>query len=255
MRTKGLCFKHTRIIGWSDEYKNGLAGPAHFHGYHQLLYACTGVMLVKANGQAFVLPPQRALWIPAEMPHQVTCRGAVSLRTLYLDKSSISIDTKCHILEINPLLRSLTLEIVTMGEPDESRQRDKHIINLLLLELASAPKIPHMAPMPNDPRLLDVCNEIICFPAQSKTIASFARAAGMSQRSFTRHFKQQTGMSLNIWRQQVRLQEALSLLLSGTTVSVAANKVGYESVSAFCTIFTRAFGMPPAKYISKLNAA
>ncbi|WP_300379730.1 helix-turn-helix transcriptional regulator [Henriciella sp.] len=76
----------------------------------------------------------------------------------------------------------------------------------------------------------------------------WAELAGMSRRSFTRAFKRETGMGVAVWRQQVRLLEALSMLSTSSAVTTVALDVGYDSASAFCAMFQRAFGVPPSKY-------
>ncbi|MBB1489553.1 AraC family transcriptional regulator [Oceanospirillum sediminis] len=242
-------FEHSPVFGLSDEYSGGLEYPMHTHECVQLLYASIGVMSVVADDTAIVLPPQRALWIPAGVLHNISCRGPVSLRTLYIDTDVAQREQVAHVVEVGHFLRALIIEITEMDRSRAPSDRDQKVIDLLLLELSAAPKIPHMAPMPGDPRLLRVCNMLVRTPADRRGVDELAQIAGMSRRSFTRRFKEETGMSLSIWRQQIRLQEALSLLLAGTPVNVAANKVGYESASAFCSVFYRTFGVSPGKYI------
>lgn len=70
----------------------------------------------------------------------------------------------------------------------------------------------------------------------------------MSRRSFTRCFRDETGMSLAAWRQHVRLLEALARLGCGQPITTIALDVGYESPSAFTAAFQRAFGVPPSRY-------
>jgi transcriptional regulator GlxA family with amidase domain len=106
-----------------------------------------------------------------------------------------------------------------------------------------------MARMPADSRLLRVCQAILDDPADPRDIDDWANLASMGRRTFTRLFKQQTGMGLATWRQQVRLMEALSLLASGVSVTNVAYDVGYESPSAFTAMFHRSFGVPPSQYV------
>ncbi|MCG8533522.1 MAG: helix-turn-helix transcriptional regulator [Pseudomonadales bacterium] len=247
-RSKDLDLSLHCVVGLSDEYKHGFEDPKHCHEHDQLLYACNGVMSIVANDTAIVLPPQRALWIPAGVHHAVTCRGPVSLRTLYIKPEIAPRESSCHVLEVGQLLRALILEVSANQAAPELTTRDERLRDLLLIEIEQAPKIPHMSPMPTDARLIRVCDLLVRNPSDKRTIDEFAQIAGMSRRNFTRHFKQETGMSLNMWRQQIRLQEALSLLLSGAPVNIAANKVGYESVSAFISIFQRTFGISPGRY-------
>ena len=58
----------------------------------------------------------------------------------------------------------------------------------------------------------------------------------------------ETGMTLGRWRQQLRLVEALRRLAAGQAVTSVALDVGYESPSAFVSVFRRTFGTTPGRY-------
>src|ERR1700735_4214430 len=75
------------VIALTDEYPAGLVDPPHAHRRAQLLFATTGVMSVVTNSGSYVIPPQRAVWLPAGTEHEVSCRGRVSLRTLYFESN------------------------------------------------------------------------------------------------------------------------------------------------------------------------
>lgn len=244
---------HRSVVGLVDEYPAGFTDPMHTHDRIQLLYASSGVMSVITEDNNFVIPPQRAVWIPSRVPHEVVCRGPVSLRTLYIDPEFEREDPDCHIVEVGKLLSALILEVAAFPVAYDVSAREGRIAELLLSELLSAPRIPHTAPMPSDPRLVKVCREIIDNPADQRDIDSWCDLAGMSRRSFTRAFKRETGMGVAVWRQQVRLLEALSLLSTGAKVTEVALDVGYESASAFCAMFQRAFGVSPSRYSSGLK--
>ena len=236
------------VVALADEYPSGFVDAAHSHERIQLLYACSGVMSVVTDKTSFVIPPQRAVWIPSLVEHEVSCRGAVSLRTLYIDPRYERDDPDCHIVEDGQLLRALILEVTQFEHEYDLHGREGQIVSLLFSELLASPKVPYAAPMPMDPRLVRVCREIIEHPADQRDIDQWADIAGMSRRSFTRAFKRETGMVVALWRQQVRLLEALSLLSTGASVTSVAMDVGYDSASAFCAMFQRAFGVSPSRY-------
>jgi transcriptional regulator GlxA family with amidase domain len=110
------------------------------------------------------------------------------------------------------------------------------------------PSAPYLLNMPTDPRLLRVCRGIIANPADCRDLDEWAKAAGMGRRTFTRAFKNETGMGVAIWRQQARLVHALSLLSAGQPITQVAFEVGYDSPSAFTAMFHRAFGVPPSQF-------
>lgn len=236
------------VVGLADEYPAGFTDPAHAHERIQLLYASSGVMSVVTDTTSYVIPPQRAVWIPSGVRHEVSCRGPVSLRSLYIDPKYERDDPECHIVEVGQLLKALIVEVTQFDPGYDVDGREGRIVDLLVQELLASPKIPYAAPMPSDPRLVRVCRKIIDNPSDQHDINHWADLAGMSRRSFTRAFKRETGMGVAVWRQQVRLLEALSLLSTGSAVTTVALDVGYDSASAFCAMFQRAFGVPPSKY-------
>lgn len=236
------------VVGLADEYPAGFRDPEHSHERIQLLYASSGVMSVVTDTTSYVIPPQRAVWIPSGVPHEVSCRGPVSLRSLYIDPRYERGEPYCHIVEVSQLLKALIIEVTQIPLDAELTDRDEQVMSLLIREVIDSRKIPYAAPMPNDRRLVRVCREILEDPADQRDTNEWASMAGMSRRSFTRAFKRETGMGVAVWRQQVRLLEAISLLSTGAPVTSVAMNVGYESPSAFCAMFQKTFGVPPSKY-------
>ncbi|MEM9314852.1 MAG: AraC family ligand binding domain-containing protein, partial [Pseudomonadota bacterium] len=160
-RSKDLDFTFGTVVGLADEYHDGFEDPRHSHERVQLLFACTGVMSVIATNTAIVLPPQRALWIPAGVEHAVSCRGPVSLRTVYIDPDAASRESTCHVFEVRPFLRALILEITESNAEPADTARNQKVSELFLMELASAQTVPCMTPLPHDAKLLRVCNLIV----------------------------------------------------------------------------------------------
>ncbi|MCG8506079.1 MAG: helix-turn-helix transcriptional regulator [Sphingomonadales bacterium] len=247
-------YQHLPVIGLEDEYAPGYTDPPHSHRRAQLLYASSGVMSVTADRANFVVPPQRAVWIPSDVAHEVSCRGHVSLRTLYFDEEATDMAGRaCRVVEISDFLKAMIVEMAHIGTDYSETGREARIIELLIDELKTMPNAPFQAPMPEDYRLLRVCREILANPADKRSLDDFAALAGMGRRTFTRLFKAEIGMGMAAWRQQVRLMEAISMLSTGQPVTTVAFEVGYESPSAFTAMFHRSFGMPPSHYLSRLR--
>ncbi|MFT4257358.1 MAG: helix-turn-helix transcriptional regulator [Pseudoxanthomonas sp.] len=239
------------VVGLQDEYPPGFVDPAHCHQRAQLLYASAGVMSVATPRTSFVVPPQRALWLPAGTMHEVSCRGAVSLRTLYIDPAHDPSPDDCRVLEVSDFLKALILEVAGFDAAYDIDGREGRIVRLLLEEMARMPNAPYHVAMPKDARLLRACKAILANPADPRDIDEWAAAIGVSRRTFTRLFKQELGLGFALWRQQVRLMQAVSLLAAGRSIASVAFDVGYESPSAFTAMFHRAFGAPPSAYGSR----
>ena len=242
------------VVALSDEYPAGYIDVMHTHRRAQILYAAAGVMSVLTPETSFVIPPQKALWLPAGTPHEVCCRGAVALRTLYVDPLLEACPGECRVFEVSDFLRALILEVATFDPDYDVDGREGKIVELLLAETMMMPTAPFCARMPTDYRLLRVCKAILADPSSQKTLDDWASIAGMGRRTFTRTFRIETGMGLSVWRQQVRLMGALSMLSAGQSVTSVAFEVGYESASAFTAMFHRTFGAPPSHYIARMMA-
>ncbi|MDV6330733.1 helix-turn-helix transcriptional regulator [Asticcacaulis sp. 201] len=239
-----------------DEYAPDYVDPPHSHERAQLLYATAGVMSVITDEVSFTIPPQRGVWMPAGVRHEAHCRGHVSLRTLYVEPDADSrLPKQCQSLKISPLLRELIIEAGNLPIEYSLNGREARIMALILDEIAEAVEHPASAlniPMPLDPRLVRICRAIMADPASEDDLDHWADVACMGRRTFTRAFRRETGISFSEWRQQVRLAEAVSMLASGKSVTAVAYEVGYNSPSAFGTMFQRAFGTPPSQYFSHL---
>jgi AraC-like DNA-binding protein len=236
------------VVALADEYPANFVDPRHRHARAQLLYAASGVMSVVTDRASFVVPPQRAIWMPAGVDHEVTCRSAVSIRTLYVDAAD-DLRRECRVIEVSELLRALILETMALPREYDRAGREGRIVQLLLDSIEAPSATSLCAPMPQEPRLLKVCQALIADPTRADSLDEWAAGACMSRRTFTRLFREQTGMSLAEWRQHVRLLEALARLACGQPVTTTAFDVGYESPSAFTAAFQRAFGVPPSRYV------
>src|SRR5882672_12664245 len=94
----------------SYEFEHGHVIPSHFHPEDQLVFASKGVMTVSTRQGIWVVPPSRAVWIPARTPHSITMSGAVSMRTLYLLPGLVRcLPANCVVLNVSPLLKELVL--------------------------------------------------------------------------------------------------------------------------------------------------
>lgn len=240
------------VAALSDEYAPGHHDPRHSHVRAQLVYASVGVMLVTTDHASFVVPPQRAVWVPGGVEHEAYTRGHVSVRTLYVAEDACAgLPTTCCVIEVSDLLRELIIEATKLPVEYDVQGRDGKIVDLILAEITSMHTAPLHVPMPRNERLVRVCMAILRDPAQSDALDDWAHAAGMGRRTFTRLFRRETGVSFATWRQNVRLMEALSRLAMGQSVTAVAFDVGYSSSSAFTAMFRRTFGVAPTRYMSQ----
>lgn len=154
-------------------------------------------------------------------------------------------------------MRELLLEVVRIGVLDDERAEDRALALLILAGIAKAPQLGLALTMPTDPRARAVadrvCRALKAGGEDTATLAQLTRGVGASPRTAERLFVKETGMSFGRWRQQARLQFAVRRLGEGVPVTTVAFECGYESVSAFVTMFKRALGTTPGQYCSALS--
>src|SRR6267143_780377 len=100
----------SELASVSAELAHGHVIPEHSHPEDQLLFASSGVMTLRTKQGVWVVPPMRAVWIPADTPHSVAMSGPVSMRTLYfLPQLCRRLTGKCFVMNVSALLRELIL--------------------------------------------------------------------------------------------------------------------------------------------------
>lgn len=219
----------------------------HAHGDHQLAWSPEGVLVVLTESDAsYVLPPSRALWIPAGTVHETRASGAAVLRSVYLGPRRCPIDWDVPTpVVVSPLLGELIHHLDDRGLGAEQRSRaDAVLFDLLLpLRVATIDVRP-----PSDPRARDVADELTADPADPRTLREWGRAVGASSRTLARAFLNDTGLSFGRWRTLVRLQASLPYLAEQMPVGAVAPLVGYRTTSAFVAAFRAHTGVTPARY-------
>jgi AraC-like DNA-binding protein len=236
------------VVAMADEYEAGYMDPVHTHPRAQLSLSGPGVVSFTIGDSNFLQPSNRAIWIPAGIPHAVRFRDKVTGHTVYIDPAHARSLTKVKIFAVSPLMRALVEEVTTFSHDYDIDGREGRIVQLLLEEIQRAPEATMMVPLPRNPRLRRVCEKILHDPSCSEGLDYWASSAGMGRRTFTRTFKEELGMSLLTWRQQVKVMEAVSLLSEGQSITAVAYQVGYDSPSAFTAMFHRTVGEPPSIY-------
>ncbi len=234
----------------STNYASSFRIESHEHPWHQLLYATSGAMTVYTPSSSWMIPRGLAVFIPARSSHAIRMWGTVAMRTLYLAPALTDfVSEECCVVEVAPLLRELILRAVDKMGLDSRVAYDAHLIGLIgheiqaALELASGASLA--LPMPRDLRALAVARQILTHPIHNESVEEIARQHGIARRTLERRFRDETGMSLGMWRQKARLLDSIRLLAEGKSVTDAALDCGYSSVSAFIAAFKGTFGYTP----------
>ncbi|MFK7769023.1 MAG: helix-turn-helix domain-containing protein [Mariniblastus sp.] len=241
--------RQTKIRSLTAKFSQGHQVDWHSHDWMQLVFATSGVMHVQTERSTWIVPPQRAVWIPAELSHKIVMYGAVMMRTLYLPPRMRVVSSKrCVAVNVSNLMRELIVHICKLGIVEPSCVENRSLIQLLICQAKKMESEPLMLPMPSDPRAIAAANSMLADPAQS--LSEVAKESNVSLRTLQRFFTEQTQTPLGRWRRQAGLLSAVRLLEEGRTVTEISNALGFESLSAFIFSFRKFFGVTPSKYLA-----
>ncbi len=233
------------------DFVDGHVIPEHFHQEDQLVYACRGVMTVRTSEGSWVVPPQRAVWIPARIPHSVVISGAASMRTLYLRARLVRrLPRSCRVVNVSPLLRELVLHACKSPKLEKRVRVQAHLIDVIVDQLETVEAIPLQLPSPSDSRAVRVADALLLDPSDPRSLGQLCKIAGASKRTIERLFQLETDMTLGAWRQQLRLMRSLQLLAAGEKITHVALEAGYSTPSAFISMFRRELGQTPKRYFA-----
>ncbi len=246
------------VSGRATDYPANWHIAPHLHARHQLIYAVRGVMVVQTEVGRWVVPPTRAIWMVAGMTHEIRCIGEVHMRSVTVATDAASgLPGFTQAVGISPLLRELIRAAMELSQPDLSDlpyipdSRDGRVMRLILDEIRVLPVLPLHLQMPSDPRLLRICGLLQQQLDDSSTMADWAQRLAVDVKTIQRLFVKETGMTFGQWRQQARLLRALELLATGERIIDVALALGYDSPSAFSTMFRKQFDQTPSQFFAE----
>jgi AraC-like DNA-binding protein len=224
----------------------------HVHDSHQLAWAPVGVLSVATATRTWVLPPSRALWIPAGVPHETMAAGQATMRSLYLRAQGCRVRwPEPQPVVVRPLLR----ELINHLSETELSSRRRHRSEAVLIDLLEPVTVTTVdAPPPSDPRARAVADALRRNPADTRGLAQWGHDVGASPRTLSRAFRHDTGISFDRWRTLARINASLPMLAAGANIATTSLRVGYQTPSAFVAAFRREIGTTPAAYFTRFGA-
>lgn len=222
----------------------------HAHRQHQLLYAMSGVARLETESSQFLLPPQRAAWIPARVRHATDLNGAKVL-SIYFEHATLPRD-EVRVFDVPALVREMLLYARRwpLGRARGREREATAFFRTLHFVLADVVGRRSVYALPRARSELTArASEWVLSNLTQATLARAARHAGTSARTLRRHFSAETGVSFRAFVHQARIQRAVELLaVSSKSIVEVAFAVGFRSQSAFTQAFRRGTGLTPRAF-------
>src|SRR6195256_2251153 len=136
---------HRELVGGvhlvARNYRKGVRLGAHMHREAQLVYAAKGTMQVTTPKGRWLVPPDRAVWVPARQEHSIDVLADIQMRTLYFDLSWLAREKRSKSLKAEFVVRVSRLlheAILALFDGGNDPDRTGLLIKLAVLELHRA---------------------------------------------------------------------------------------------------------------------
>lgn len=226
--------------------------PFHQHRKGQLILALNGGVTCEVEQAMWMVPPQYAVWIPGKMPHSNRATAMARLCFLFIEPGSVAMPQQCCTLKITSLVRELILRLADYKPAQINSEPGQRLVQVLFDELPRQPQERLQLPVSGHPKLREMVSFMEVNPGSRRTLAQWAAILAMSERNLARLVVRETGLSYRRWRQQFQIIQALRLLITGQKVQHVAQMLGYDSTTAFITMFKKMLGMTPGRYLESL---
>src|SRR6185437_1796852 len=207
--------------------------------------AAKGTMQVTTPKGRWLVPPDRAVWVPAQLEHAIDVLADIEMRTLYFDLAWLKRERRSKslaqefVVRVSPLLHQA---ILALFDEHNTPDRTALLIQLAMLELHRAEDSTTFVPLPHEPRCRRAADIVLADPTAVHEIETLAREVGTSARTLSRLFSAETQLSFKSWCQRARVAAAIERLST------------YASVPAFSHAFRQVTGKTPTEFAAKACA-
>lgn len=226
--------------------------PLHSHKKGQLVVASHGSVMCRAPGGLWIVPPQGAVWIPAGILHSNCVADFGRIYTVFIDPQVSMLPRACCTLMITSLVRELIHRLSVFPPLYPPEGPTSRLGRVLLDELVQMSTTEEMyLPISADSRLQHLAAALLQNPGDRSTMDEMAARYAMSESTFARLVAKETGMTFGRWRQRLHILVAMQRLTAGSSVQAVSLDLGYESPSAFITMFKKTMGKSPRRFLAE----
>lgn len=197
----------------------------------------------------WVLTPGAIGWCPPETAHRAWMPVDAQGTILHFSAAFCALLPPSPSVRVaSPFLFLLLQKIVEKVGADGHSDPAKHLLQVMVDEIQIADPALSQIILPDDARAKNVAQRMLANRGHDLSQTELAKQAGLSVRTLSRLFIQQTGLTFSQWKQKAKILRSLEYLQRGHSVSQVAFLAGYENVSAYIMVFRRFMGMTPGQY-------
>lgn len=232
----------TRFLGGGETITR------HRHDDHQLIYVSSGVLAITTEHGSWIASDDRAVWIPANTWHEHRFHGRSRFHTIGFPahgRAPLLDAGRPTVIAVDSLVREL---LIALAGTTLTQTETRHIETVLRDRLRRVTAEPVALPAARDQRLADACRLVEEDLHEPCTLAQLAGRVHTSERTLSRLYRDEFGLTFPQWRTRVRIFTAMVMLAEGATVTDTAHACGWATTSAFVQTFARTAGVTPGTY-------
>ncbi|GIJ45218.1 AraC family transcriptional regulator [Virgisporangium aliadipatigenens] len=231
---------------------HGFRMDAHSHGEGQLVYAAAGALATTTERGTWVAPANRVTWTPPGFRHAHRFYGETDVRLVAIPVDLCgALVARPGVFAVSPVLREVLLALT--DRPETRPGAYERLRAVAIDELVETPDHSLHLPEPGDDRLRAVTDLLHADPGHNATLFELGRAVGASERTLSRLFHTELGMSFHRWRTVLRIHHGLIHLTGGRSVTETATACGWSNPTSFIEAFTEVVGQTPGRYQAALR--
>lgn len=228
---------------------NFLVDVWHDHNVAQLSYAAAGILYAQIADKLYIVPPNMAIYIPPKTLHRTNSKKVPQLENIYFSKEYFDLlPTSVQLIHISELVKQVINKVCSLGLASQQSDFSKSLFMVLAHEINASSQADYSITIPNDPRLLKVYDTFLSSKEMFPSLEEAAASACVGVRTLTRLFIKDTGLNFVTWKQHFIFIRALELLQRYKQTKVVAYRLGYNSESAFISMFKKMSGAKVPSY-------
>ncbi len=237
---------HFQVLTKIEKMNRGHVDRWHEHPWHQIVFPFKGILQTKVSESQFVIPHSGMLFIPANTRHESFVMTDTKFIGIYLNPEiTVDYPLQTKAISVSPLLRELILHIHYSNACESEITK---LLEVLIDQICRGDSYKMTLLLPRDRRLMIIFKALMENPQRATKLSGWAQEVGASERTLSRLFTKELGMSFPLWRQHLRLVLSLSLLEQRLSIQEISYNVGYNSDSSFIYAFKSLFKQTPQQY-------
>lgn len=239
----------------------------HWHNSIEILFVLNGTLQASVDRQTYTLGPEDVLLINSNSLHSLSAESCelvaylVNSRCLeslpFLAGMSfhcVSSEAKPHQEEHLLHIRQLLARLLKINEAEQNPILTMSVLYELFDVLRTHFQAPERSSADNSKnleKLSSLTDYILKHYRESITLNELAEHAHFSVSYLSRFFKENMGMNFTDYYNSIRLDHAVSeLMTTNHSIAAIASKNGFSDVRTFVSVFKKQYRMLPSEYRS-----